>query len=168
MNAQPMPNKLTQAVSMLAAGAIPLSGASSVQPQIPAPASKTELPGPTLRFIDALNRLELTETQRNQIRAIIRKHLPTIQPDISALVEAHRTLQDVVRTTPVNESAIRSQCARLATVEANLAVKRAFISQDIQAVLTPLQIQEFHKIVTEIRSTADDRLSRVASFLSGK
>ena len=120
------------------------------------------------QVVQALDRLDLDKTQREQIRAVLKKNLAAVKPHIQRLVTERRALTDAIRQSPKDEAAIRTQSARVAAVESDIAVQRAGGSAELRAVLRPEQIAEFEKLETEFRAKVDARLSRIGSALESE
>lgn len=86
-----------------------------------------------------LGGLDLTEAQREQVRAIMEAQQPSTQPLLDRAQTARQALQAAIETRPVDEAMIRSRSAELAAVEADLAVSRAHLQAQVWAILTPEQ-----------------------------
>src|SRR5262249_42746699 len=86
-----------------------------------------------------LDRLGLSDAQREQVRTIVQAH----DAELSALRErtgsAHEALQTAMTTDTINEEAIRAASATLAAVEADMNVTQARIRAEVFAQLTPEQ-----------------------------
>lgn len=84
---------------------------------------------PGQRILDQIHkhlvRLGITNQQRDQIREVLRAAMPEVKPLVQQSIHAHRALQACIRATPVDEAAIRAQSAKVAAIDADLAVKRA-------------------------------------------
>jgi Spy/CpxP family protein refolding chaperone len=80
--------------------------------------------------------------QKAQVKAILRGYQPTVGPLVKEVVTERRALRDTIRAQTIDETAIRAQAAKVASLEADLAVQRAHVAHDIRAVLTPGQIQK--------------------------
>src|SRR5262245_3589472 len=84
-----------------------------------------------------LERLGLTDAQREQVRTIVQGH----DAELSALREradaAREALQTVMMADAVNEGAIRASSATVAAVEADINVVQARIRSEVFAQLTP-------------------------------
>jgi len=118
-----------------------------------------DAPRPSHAFLaEKLAELGVTDDQRRQIHTILRNHLSTTQPLLKQLVEERRKLRQAVRADELNDTAIRAQAARVATIEADLAVERAHIVHDIKPVLTPAQLEK----VATAQADSDERFD---SFL---
>lgn len=92
------------------------------------------------RMMQALDTVGATDAQKQQIRSIVQESRPAMQPLRQQLMQERKALRDVMQTSPVNEPAIRAQSARVAQIQADLAVQRAQMGDRIRAVLTPDQV----------------------------
>jgi protein CpxP len=90
-----------------------------------------------------LQELDLTEAQRDQIRAIMEAHRPAMKPFHEELSEARQALREAAAAPAADESAIRSAASRLAAAEATAAIERAQVAAKIRTVLSPDQQKEF-------------------------
>ena len=110
--------------------------------------------------------LGLSDEQRASVKAVLRNHQPEIKPLVDQLVTARRALRAAVRAEAVDESAIRAQAAKVASLEADLAVKRAAVAHEIRALLTPAQIEKFKQIQANADTRFDHRRARVAKRIA--
>jgi protein CpxP len=106
--------------------------------------------------------LGVTDAQKRQVRAILRQHQPTAGPMIKQLVEARRKLRDTIRAEVIDEKAIRAQAAKVASLEADLAVERAHIGHKIKPILTAEQVAQLKDMQVDVEERIDQFLSRVA------
>jgi protein CpxP len=118
------------------------------------------------RFAAKLAQLGVTGAQRAQVKDILRKYQPTVGPMVRHLVDARRALRDTIRAGTVDESAIRAQAAKVASLEADLAVQRAHVSHDIRGVLTPEQIETLQEMQVDTDARIDAGLSRIAKHIA--
>jgi Spy/CpxP family protein refolding chaperone len=109
---------------------------------------------------EKLATLGVTDAQKAEVKAILRKHQPTAGPLLKQFVAERRALRDLVHAGTVDEKAIRKQAAKVTTVGADLAVERAHVAHEIRAVLTPEQTEK-------LQSMRDDVDERIDIFLSG-
>ncbi|MDP9004979.1 MAG: Spy/CpxP family protein refolding chaperone [Verrucomicrobiota bacterium] len=112
-------------------------------------------------FLGKLAELGVNESQKQQIHAILREARPGFQPLVVQYVQERRTLRKAIHTVPVNEAAIRAQATRVAQLEADLAVKRAYVSEQIRAVLTPHQVEKLKELAGVIDARVDNMLERI-------
>lgn len=89
-----------------------------------------------------LRHLDLTEAQREQVKAVFESH----KSDQQALAErartAHQALQAAIAAATFDESAIRARSADVAAVDADQAVLQGRIHGEIWQLLTPAQQKE--------------------------
>lgn len=120
------------------------------------------------KFIQAMDKLDLDQSQRAEMKDLLKKNLPTVKPLVRQMIDERRALQDAIRAVPINESAIRAQSAKVAALETELAVKRAYLSRDIQTILRPEQIAELKELKGKVREKIDNHRSRLGNFLGAE
>jgi len=118
------------------------------------------------RFAKRLAQVGVTDAQKAQVKAILRKYQPTAGPLIREVVTERRALRDAIRAETIDEAAIRAQAAKVASLQADLAVERAHIAHDIRAVLTPEQIQKLKELQAQADARVDARLQRIANRIA--
>jgi Spy/CpxP family protein refolding chaperone len=118
------------------------------------------------RFALRLKQLEVTADQKAEVKTILRKYQPTVGPLIKQVVTERRALRDIIRAETIDETAIRAQAAKVASLEADLAVQRAHVSHDIRAVLTPDQLQKLKDMQVNVDARIDGFLHRVANRIA--
>jgi protein CpxP len=97
-------------------------------------------PGGPMGLLPMLGRdLELTDAQKDQLKAIADSH----QNDWKALADRARTartaLNEAVMADTIDEALIRQKSAEVAAVDADLAVARARARAEVFQILTPEQ-----------------------------
>lgn len=115
---------------------------------------------------EKLTALSMTDAQKQQVLNILRHHQPTAGPLLQQLVAERRQLRDTVRAGTVNEPAIRAQAAKVASLEADLAIERAHIVQEIKPVLTAEQVTKLQAMQGDVDERIDGWLSRVAKRIA--
>jgi Spy/CpxP family protein refolding chaperone len=118
------------------------------------------------RFMERLAQVGVTGAQKAQVKAILRSYQPTAGPLIQQVVTERRALREQIRAQTIDEAAIRAQAAKVASVEANLAVERAHIAHDIRAVLTTEQIQKLKDMQIDADARFDGFLQRIANRIA--
>jgi protein CpxP len=113
-------------------------------------------PGGPGGIVPGLRALNLTDTQREQVAAVMDGHKAEFEAQIQKAAAARRALRDVVAAETFDEGAVRQKSADLAQVEADGAVLRARVHSEVWALLTPEQRQK----ARELRAQADQRFSR--------
>jgi Spy/CpxP family protein refolding chaperone len=118
------------------------------------------------RFELRLKQLGVTPDQKAEVKTILRKYQPTVGPLIKQVVTERRALRDTIHAATIDETAIRAQAAKVASLESDLAVQRAHVSHDIRAVLTPDQLQKVKKMEVDVDARIDGFLYRVANRIT--
>ena len=101
--------------------------------------------------------LGLSEEQKEQIKAIFRKHRDETAPLRKEMMSGRRELRNLIRADKPDEAAIREQVKKIAATGGDLAVRRAKMAQEVRAVLTPEQIEKF-RALQEKRDRRIDRM----------
>ena len=83
--------------------------------------------------------LDLTDVQQAQIKDIISKEKPTIQPLIEQLAASRQQLRQLESATPIDEAALRLAATQQSQTMAELRVQKAHIKNQVMQVLTPDQ-----------------------------
>jgi Spy/CpxP family protein refolding chaperone len=118
------------------------------------------------RFGRRLGELGITDAQKAQVKAILRSYQPTFGPLVKEVVTERRALRDTIRSQTLDETAIRAQAAKVASLEADLAVQRAHVAHDIRAVLTPEQLHKLKDMQIDADARFDGLLQRIANRLA--
>jgi Spy/CpxP family protein refolding chaperone len=107
-----------------------------------------------------LAQLNLTDSQREQVRELTRQRQQNgeqIQQRLRAATDARRAAMDAV---PVNEGAIRATTADLVAAETEAAILQAHLRADVFALLTPEQQEQARKLQAAREARADTRQGR--------
>ena len=86
-----------------------------------------------------LRELNLTESQREQVRAIVEPREAETRAIGERAMAARQALHAATTSASFDEGLVRARAAELASVEADLAVSRARIYADVFQILTPEQ-----------------------------
>ena len=86
--------------------------------------------------------LGLSAQQQQDIKAIFQKARPQSQPQMKQLMAERHALRALIHADTVDEAAIRAQSAKVAAIQADLAVQRALTGQQVRKLLTPEQVQK--------------------------
>lgn len=152
--------------ALFAAALLPLAGLSA-QEEAPAPKVGPLLEGrPAIRAaMNAFHNADISKAQREQIRKVLQKYYPDVNPLVDKVITERKLQREVVRTTPVDETAVRKQSAAVAAVEADLAVQLAYISSEIQAILRPEQIKELRALESILQPLFEQKRERFGRWL---
>jgi len=111
--------------------------------------------------------LGLTSQQKQEIKAVFKKNQPEAQPQRQQLMTERRALRSLVQADTIDEAAIRAQSAKVAAIEADLAVERAHVAQQVRGILSPEQLRKFKELqakrdrkMEEFRSRASERIEK--------
>jgi Spy/CpxP family protein refolding chaperone len=113
-----------------------------------------------------LAQLNLTDSQRQQIRELTQRRLPDGQPVQERLRTAMDARRAAMDTIPVNEGAIRATAADLAAAETEAAILQAHLRADVFALLTPEQQDQAKKLQAQRDARVDDRRERLDDRLN--
>ena len=101
-----------------------------------------------------LRELDLTDAQREQVRAAVESHRDEQKAIGDRMRAAREALRDAIEADTFNEDAIRAAAAQIGAVEVDAAVLQAKIRAEIFALLTPEQVQK----AKELRSQMENRM----------
>ncbi|WP_224981169.1 Spy/CpxP family protein refolding chaperone [Geomonas agri] len=110
-------------------------------------------------FMKMAKELGLSDQQKHEARAIFESGRAKNAPLFASLRHERHELQALVRSGSADESAIRTQAARVAALQADVAVQRAAQNRQFIALLTPEQAAKF-KALREARREGRGRHDR--------
>jgi protein CpxP len=105
-------------------------------------------PGMRMRML--AERLDLSEEQRAQVRAMSEQHREATLDMRAQLRDARRALREAINAEDSDETTIRSAAAAVAAVEADLAVARAQHRKAFEALLTPEQLEQLKQMKNDM------------------
>jgi periplasmic protein CpxP/Spy len=103
-----------------------------------------------------LRGVDLTDAQRDQVRAIHESHRSEFDAARTKLRDAHRAFAEATGAATIDEAAIRARSAEVAAAMADEAILRAKVRAEVFAILTPEQQQK----ANEVRSSMPPRRQR--------
>jgi Spy/CpxP family protein refolding chaperone len=109
----------------------------------------------------------MTAEQRDQVREVLKGFMPEVAPLVKQSIEERKTLRDVIRTSPPDEAAIRAQSAKVAAIEAEIAVKRSQIVEKVRPIFTPEQLGELKRMEEEFHSKINEGLGKLGRWIEG-
>jgi Spy/CpxP family protein refolding chaperone len=95
--------------------------------------------------------LNLTDTQKDQIKAIAGAHKDEWTSLADRERTAHAALNDLVMADTVDEAAIRQKSAEVAAVDADAAVARAHAHAEVSQILTADQRAQLKNLRAEMQ-----------------
>jgi len=105
----------------------------------------------------ALNELNLTDAQREQVREIRDRYQEQIQTVSRRLGDLAAKQRQAIETVPVNETLITSATQDMTQAQVEVASHAARINADIWSVLTPEQQAKATKLRAERKAQMEQR-----------
>jgi len=93
--------------------------------------------GPMLGFL--AHKLDLTDAQRAQVKEIMAKEKPAVQPLMLQLAQSHQQMRQLVMSTGFDEVKVRELATQQTQTMTELTVQRARVESELLQVLTPDQ-----------------------------
>lgn len=84
-------------------------------------------------------KLGMTEAQKAQAKAVLETSRTQAKPLFASLKQERRELRTLIHSGTADEAAVRAQSAKVAALQADLAVQRAQTTKKLMALLTPEQ-----------------------------
>ena len=104
-----------------------------------------------------LRGLDLTDAQREQVRGIMTARQADFKAIGDRLKAAHEAQHQAVTRVPVDENEIRARVSEAAAVEADFAILRARIHEQVYQVLTPEQQAKAKTLAAERQKQRAER-----------
>lgn len=117
-------------------------------------------PGGPVGLMRGLRGLDLSEAQRESVRAIAEQHKAEFQSIGERMRTAQKALHEVEIAETLDEAAIRAKVSDRAAVEADAAVLRARVHQEVWALLTPEQQQKARELRAQLEQRMQERHQR--------
>lgn len=103
--------------------------------------------GPMMGFY--LHKLDLTDAQEAQVKAIMAKEKPTFQPLMQQMAQGHAQLRDLVINGGFDEAKVREMAAQQSQTMTELTVQYARVGSEMVQVLTPEQKTKLTQLISE-------------------
>jgi protein CpxP len=107
-----------------------------------------------------LRQLDLTDAQREQVRGIYSARSAELKALHDRLRTARQAQHAAVTRVPVDENEVRARVTETAAIEADLAVIRARVHEQVYQVLTPDQQQKARTLQAERQTRRAERMER--------
>ena len=104
-----------------------------------------------------LRGLDLTDAQREQVRGIMSARQADFKAIGDRLKTAHEARRQAVTRVPVDENEIRARVSEASAVEADFAILRARIHEQVYQVLTPEQQAKARTLQAERQKRRSER-----------
>jgi protein CpxP len=112
--------------------------------------------------------LGLDDQQKVQVKDILKSNHNQIKPLMDTMITERRAMRSLIHAETIDEVAIRAQAAKMASLQADLAVNRAHIAQKLRSVLTPDQVQKFKTLQEKREQRMKERHSKGSSHTMGQ
>ena len=147
-------------IKNIVAGAAILTAVALVPATAPAYIGGDGPPPAGNHFKRMAKELQLTPQQKQQIKEIFARNRPQAEPLMKQRMAEHRALRSLIQADTFDEAAIRAQSAKVAGVEADLAVQRAHVARETRAVLTLEQIAKARELQAQRDKKMEERAAR--------
>jgi len=114
----------------------------------------------------AAEKLDLTETQKAQIKAELKAEKDTLKQLLAHLHDARQELRDTIRASNATEASVRAASAKVADVQADLAVERLKLHGKIAPILTEEQKARIAEFEARVDDFVTDALERIGERLT--
>jgi Spy/CpxP family protein refolding chaperone len=111
---------------------------------------------------DLLGRLDLTDEQGQQVRAILSEHKEELLAIAAAEHAGRAALRQAIHRPAVDVGAVTAAAGVIARADVQLSLERAQIFAAVYAVLTDAQRAELAAFAAEVKTTITERLAEYA------
>ncbi len=100
---------------------------------------------PLQQFLAPFAGLQLTEEQRQQMRAIVQKHQPEIKAAVEKLQAARKARRAAATAQPVDQAALDAANSQFTAAQTDMMTLRRGVQNELIPVLTPEQKQQLQQ-----------------------
>jgi Spy/CpxP family protein refolding chaperone len=111
-------------------------------------------------------RLNLTDAQKSQIKAALKAEQDSLKSLFTRLHEARKDLRETIHAGNATEASVRAASAKVAAVEADLAVERLKLYGKISPILTDEQRAQAAEMEKRLDEFVDGVISRIGERLA--
>ena len=111
-------------------------------------------------------RLNLTEDQKAQIKAGLKTEKDSLARLFTQMHDARKGLREAVRAKDATEASVRIASAKIASVEADLAVERLKLHGKLSPILTGEQHAKLAEIEARLDGSVSDAIGRIGERLA--
>jgi Spy/CpxP family protein refolding chaperone len=129
-------------------------------------AGKADRPARGRLLQGAKEKLGITDEQATQIKAVLKADKDNITGLMTRMHDARSELRTAIRASDANESSVRAASAKVATVEADLAVERFKLHGKIAPILTDEQRAKLSDMESKLDDLIDRAIDRAGQRLS--
>ena len=106
------------------------------------------------------SQLDLTDTQKEQIKAIREKNRESLRPLMEQIRAKRQEIRQANEGGTVNEALVSQKLSEIAPLEAKMMAERARIHQETLSVLTPEQRTKLEQMREQFKSRRSERGTR--------
>jgi Spy/CpxP family protein refolding chaperone len=114
----------------------------------------------------AKEKLNLTDDQISQIKEVLKAEKEDITGLLTRLHDARSDMRQAIHASDANESSVRAASAKVAAVEADLAVERFQLYGKIAPILTTEQRDKLQQMAAQVDDFVDGAINRLGQKLS--
>jgi Spy/CpxP family protein refolding chaperone len=103
--------------------------------------------GPMMGYY--MHQLDLTDAQKTQLKAIMAKEKPALQPLIQQMAQGHAQVRDLVINGGYDEAKVREMATQQTQTMTELTVQYARIGSEMVQVLTPEQKTKLTTLISQ-------------------
>jgi Spy/CpxP family protein refolding chaperone len=103
--------------------------------------------GPMMGFY--MHQLDLTDAQKTQLKAIMTKEKPALQPLMQQMAQGHAQVRDLVINGGYDEAKVREMATQQTQTMTELTVQYARIGSEMVQVLTPEQKTKLTTLISQ-------------------
>jgi Spy/CpxP family protein refolding chaperone len=112
--------------------------------------------GPMLGYY--VHKLDLTDAQQAQVKAIMTKEKPALQPLMLQVAQGHSQLRDLVMSGNFDEAKARELASQQTQIMTELTVQHARIASEMVQILTPEQKTKLNALINQHEQRMMNRL----------
>jgi Spy/CpxP family protein refolding chaperone len=112
--------------------------------------------GPMLGYY--VHKLDLTDAQQEQVKAIMAKEKPALQPLMLQMAQGHSQLRELVMSGNFDEAKARELASQQSQTTTELAVQHARIASEMVQILTPDQKTKLTALINQHEQRMMNRL----------
>jgi Spy/CpxP family protein refolding chaperone len=116
----------------------------------------------------AREKLGLTDEQVAQIKAQLQGEIGTVKDLITKLHQERIGLREAIQSAGATEASVRAAAAKVAAVEADLAVERLKLYGKITPILTAEQREQVKQFQSKVDDFLDGAIDRLGERLSAR
>jgi len=113
-----------------------------------------------------IERLDLTPEQIKEVREILASHKDELTVELKRIQKTRAAMFDTIHAETFSESEIRNAAGAVGRAEADLAVTRGRITQEVRKVLTPEQQAKAKEMLADTRAVVEGMISRIVERLN--